>query len=83
MSTRLLHFCANRIEQSEKPELLTQNPTQSQENLNRKLIANFLRFPTVIYSPSYDKLSRSFDVLNIAAEISGLADLSVLRNLRL
>jgi hypothetical protein len=74
MSTRLIHFRADRIEQSEKPELLTQNPTQSQETLNRKLVANFLRFPTVIYTPSYNKWSSSYDVLNInqAAEISGL-----------
>jgi hypothetical protein len=53
---------------------LTQNTTQYKETLNRKLIANFLRFPMVIYTPSYDKWSRSYDVLNIdqAAEISGL-----------
>jgi hypothetical protein len=74
MSTRLLHFHADRIEQSEKPELLTQNPTHSLENLNRKLVANFLLFPMVIYTLSYDKRSRSYDVLNIdqAANISGL-----------
>jgi hypothetical protein len=73
-STRLLHFRADRIEQSEKDELLTQNPTQSQETLNRKLIANFLHFLTVIYTPSYNKRSMSYDILNIdqAAEISGL-----------
>jgi hypothetical protein len=73
-STRLLHLCADRIEQSEKPEFLTQNLTQSQETLNRKLVANLLLFPTVIDMPSYDKRSRSYDVLNTdqAAEISGL-----------
>jgi hypothetical protein len=73
-STRLLHFRADRIEQSEKPELLTQNPTQSQETLNRKLVYNFLFFPKVIYTPSYDKRSRSYDVLNInqAAKNFGL-----------
>jgi hypothetical protein len=82
---RLLHFHTDRIEQSKKPELLTQNPIKSQETLNRKLIANFVHFPKVIYTPSYDKGSRSCNVLNIdqAAEISELADLSVLRNLRL
>jgi hypothetical protein len=72
--TRLLHFRADRIEQSKKPELLTQNPTQSLETLNIKLVSNFLRFLTIIYMPSYDKRSRNYDVLNIdqAAEISGL-----------
>jgi hypothetical protein len=72
--TRLLHFHADGNKQSEKPELLTQNPTQSQETLNRKLVSRFLRFPTVIYMPSYDKRSRSYDVLNInhAVEIFGL-----------
>jgi hypothetical protein len=73
-STRLLHFCADRIEQSVKPELLTQNNIQYQKTLNIKLVANFLHFPTVIYMTSYDKRSRSYDVLNIdqAAEISVL-----------
>jgi hypothetical protein len=73
-STRLLHFRADGIEQSEKPILLTQNPTKSQESLNTKLVANFFLFLVVIYTPSYDKQSRSYDVLNIdhAAEVSGL-----------
>jgi hypothetical protein len=73
-STRLLHFRADRIEQYEKPGLLTQNPTQSHETIHRKLVASFLRFQMVIYTPSYDKQSRSYDVLNIdqAAEISRL-----------
>jgi hypothetical protein len=63
--TRLLHFRADRIEQYEKPELLTQNPTQYQEALNRKLISNSLRFPKVTYTPPYNKRSMSYDVLNI------------------
>jgi hypothetical protein len=60
-STRLLHFCADRIEHSEKPGLLTQNPAQYQKTLNGKIIANFLCFPTVIYTPLYDQWYRSND----------------------
>jgi hypothetical protein len=53
--------------------------------LNIQDIEKFLIFPTVICTPQYDNRFRSYNVLNIdqAAEISGLADLSVLRNLRL
>jgi hypothetical protein len=85
MSTRLLHFRADRIEQSEKPELLTQHFTQSQETLNRKLVSNFLLFLTVIYTPSYDKRSTSYDILNInqAAEISGLIRFEQSKNFKL
>jgi 2',3'-cyclic-nucleotide 2'-phosphodiesterase (5'-nucleotidase family) len=36
MLTRLLHFCADRIDQSAKPGLLAQNPAQSQKTLNGK-----------------------------------------------
>jgi hypothetical protein len=73
-STRLLHFCADRIEQSEKSGLLTQYPAQSPKTLNKKVVDNFLFFPKVIYTPLYDQQFGSYDVLNIdrAAEISGL-----------
>jgi hypothetical protein len=60
-STRLLHFCAYRIEQSEIPGLLTQSPAQSQKILNGKLVANFLCLPTVIYAPLYDQRYRIND----------------------
>jgi hypothetical protein len=60
-STRLLHFCADRIEQSDKPWLLTQNPAPSLKTLNRKLIANFLLFSTVIYMPLYDQQFGSYN----------------------
>jgi hypothetical protein len=63
--TRLLHFCADRIEQSEKPGPFTQNPTQSQETLNSKPVASFLQFPTGNYMPSYGKQSKSYEFLNI------------------
>jgi hypothetical protein len=63
--TRLLHFCADRIEQSEKPGLLAQTPAQSQKTLNGKLVANFLCFPTVIYTPLYDQRYRSYDHCNL------------------
>jgi hypothetical protein len=84
-STRLLHFRADRIEQSEEPGLLTQNPTQSQKSLNRKLVYRFLLFPMIISMPSYDKQSRSYDVLNIdrANEISGLIRFEQSENFKL
>jgi hypothetical protein len=50
-----------RFEQSEKPRLLTQNPAPSLKTLNRKLVADFLFFPMVIYTPSYDQRSESYD----------------------
>jgi hypothetical protein len=59
--TRLLRFCADRIEQSEKPRLLTQNPAPSPKTLNRKLVANFLCFLTVIYTLSYNQRFGSYD----------------------
>jgi hypothetical protein len=61
MLTRLLHFCADRVEQSDKPRLLTQNPAQYQKTLNEKLIDNFSCFPTVIYTPSYNQRFQSYD----------------------
>jgi hypothetical protein len=80
-STRLLHFRADGIEQSEKPELLTQNLTQSKETLNRIFLDNFLHFLMVIYTPSYDKRSRSCDVLTSTRLLKflGISDLSNLR----
>jgi hypothetical protein len=60
-STRLLHFCVDRIEQSEKPRLLTQNPAQSLKTPSRKLISNLLCFSTVIYTPLYDQRFGSYD----------------------
>jgi hypothetical protein len=49
------------LEQSEKSELLTENPTQSLETRNNKLVANILRFLTVIYTPSYDQWFKSYE----------------------
>jgi hypothetical protein len=71
-SNRLLHFRADRIEQSEKPGLLTQNPTQSQETLNSKPVARFLQFLMVIYTPSYDKRSKIYEFLNISQAVVSL-----------
>jgi hypothetical protein len=84
-STRLLHFCADRIEQSEKSGLLTQYPAQSLKTLNIKLLDNFLFFPKVIYTPLYDQQFGSYDVLNIdrAAEISGLIRFEQSENFKL
>jgi hypothetical protein len=83
--TRLLLFCADRIEQSEKPGLLTPYPAQSPKTLNIKLISNFLFFPTVIYMPLYDQWFRSYDVLNIdrAAEIYELIRFKQYKNFKL
>jgi hypothetical protein len=50
-----------RFEQSEKPRLFTQNPAPSLKTLNRNLISDVLFFPTVIYTPSYDQWSGSYD----------------------
>jgi hypothetical protein len=44
--------------------LLTQNPAPSLKTLNRKIISNFLYFPTVIYTPSYDQRFGSYDFWN-------------------
>jgi hypothetical protein len=83
--TRLLLFCADRIEQSEKPGLLTPYPAQSPKTLNIKLISNFLFFPTVIYMPLYNQWFRSYDVLNIdrAAEIYELIRFKQSKNFKL
>jgi hypothetical protein len=43
-SMRLLYSCAERFEQSAKPELLTPKPIQSQETCNLRIVDNFLSF---------------------------------------
>jgi hypothetical protein len=45
---------------------LTQNPTQPQESLKRKLVDNFLRFPMVIYTPSYNQHFKSYKFWKLA-----------------
>jgi hypothetical protein len=54
----------SRIEQSDKSELLTPKLIQSQKYSNTKLVANFLRFPTVTHMPKSVEQNRSYACRN-------------------
>jgi hypothetical protein len=50
-----------RFEQSQKSALLIQTQIDSQETFNTSIVDRVLRFPTDIYTPSYDQRFESYD----------------------